>query len=155
MSCLPISFDDSLREGKFGPFAIGDPRDDVSERLDGVDHAEIVGRKRTGCIWVCGDIEFHFHLDRLALIHCDRGNLFNGGKSLSVQSSKFRAGMTLPEAKAVLQGRNISFRAHPRLDFADQKTLVLPGGFHLGFVLDPKAHLGPTGLRSWSMGPEF
>jgi hypothetical protein len=154
MSCLPISFDDSLRVGKFGPFAIGDPRDDVSERLDGVDHAEIVGRKRTGCIWLYGEIEFHFHLDRLVLVHCDRGSLFEGGKSLKVRSKKFRAGMSLTEATAILHGRNIAFRAHPRLDFADQKTLVLPGGFQLGFVIDPDADLGQTGFRSWSLGPE-
>ena len=150
MQTVAISFDDAISSGTFGPFRIGDSRDAVGDALGTPTDAEIVNRKRTACIWLYGEVEFHFDSDVLRLIHCDADNLFGGCSTLQLTSRKFRYRMSVHEARAILDGRQVqySIASPPK---SPELVLQLTSGYSLGFVMDSDAGMGPTGLRFWTL----
>lgn len=145
-----VSIDDTIINGEFGPFSIGGSRESIGEQLGKPTDAALLDRKGSKCIWRYGKIEFYFESDILTMIHCDADELFEGGETLRVTSNKFRSGMSLREAKAILDGRGIRYTDN-LVDASPECAIQTPVGFRFGFVIDGDAGLGPTGLRSWSL----
>ena len=145
-----VHFRDCLLTGDFGPIRVGSSRHEFDDLLGDPSDASFVDRKRTSVIWRFGSVEFHIQSDILQRVFCEGDKLFDGGDSIQIDPWKLRAGMTMSELRAILDGNNIKHTGADRSDSPDCLVL-LDSGFTLGFVLDGNAGLGPTGMRSWSI----
>jgi hypothetical protein len=145
-----VSIDDTISNGAFGPFSLGESRESIGEQLGQPTDTALLDRKSSKCIWRYGKIEFYFDNDILTMIHCDSDDLFDGGETLLITSKKFRSGMSPLEAKAILDGRGIRYTDN-LVSGSPECVIQTPVGLKFGFVIDGDAGLGPSGLRSWSL----
>ena len=150
MSPTKASFVDTIERGSFGPIVIGTSRQSVGQTLGEPSDATITNRSRTSCIWRYGAIEFHFDDDLLTLIHCDADDLFDGGQTLIVDPWKLRGKMPLLELTSILDAKKIYYTGCND-QYASECSIKFDSGCALGFVLDPNAGFGPSGLCSWSV----
>ncbi|TWT98271.1 hypothetical protein [Stieleria varia] len=150
MTATQVSIVEAIERGSLGPFALGVSRHIVGEVLGEPTDATFANRKRTSCIWRYGTVEFHFNHDLLTLIHCDADALFDGGPSLIIEPWKLRLKMPLDELKSILDAKDLYYTGCDD-PYAPECVLRLDSGFSVGFVLDPSAGLGSTGLTSWSI----
>ena len=149
---IPISLEDFLRNGAFGPIQLGLARAQVRALFGRPQYTStIMDNHGRPIMWKYGDIELIFDPDEKGLIgvNLEMPTLAapSGWRRIVLDPWVLRAGVPPEEIERALQGADISYKYLPARHPGDYLVLETASHVQLGFIREEEDHRPPRGLH--------